>query len=457
MRKFIFLGLILSFVMNHSRALSQDQIPSMSSEINYFLTLLTTTDKTVQDYNLNKITETWTPSYEVMTVEIMYLGYNSRIGIKLLKILELKTKQDFGFDFNAWYEYLWNKPENLHPDYAYFKSQIYKSIDPRFENYFQGWQSTSEIRLDEIRWGGVAQDGIPPLRSPKMITAAEATYLEDDNVIFGISVNGDVRAYPKRILAWHEMFTDDVGGLSVTGVYCTLCGTVILYENLQDDYTYKLGTSGFLYRSNKLMYDKRTQSLWSTLEGKPVVGALVGQGISLTYNSVVTTTWGDWKARHPQTKVLSLETGHNRDYGEGVAYNEYFSNDDLMFTVPSVDQKLKNKQSIFAIRLDSAPSKPVAISTQFLNHRPIYSLAIGETQLTVFTNKAGANRLYDSEEVVFRKMLDPLHVKDTSGKIWELQEDFIIDDNGRKLARIPAFNAFWFGWQAVYPDTQLIK
>lgn len=205
------------------------------------------------------------------------------------------------------------------------------------------------------------------------------------------------------------------------------------------------------------MYDKRTQSLWSTLEGKPVVGALVGQGISLTYNSVVTTTWGDWKARHPQTKVLSLETGHHRDYGEGVAYNEYFSNDDLMFTVPSVDQKLKNKQSIFAIRLDSTPSKPVAISTQFLNRHPIYSLAIGETQLTVFTNKAGANRLYDSKEVVFKKMLDPLHVKDTSGIIWELQEDFIINDTGRKLARIPAFNAFWFGWQAAYPDTKLIK
>lgn len=457
MNKVFYFIVIVVLFLNPTRSISQDQIPTTSSEINYFLTLITTADSSIQDYNLNKIIESWQPSYEIMTVEIMYLGYNSRIGIKLLKLLENKTNQDFGFDFNAWYEYLWNKPQNLHPDYAYFKSQIYKSIDPRFEYYFQGWQSTSEIRLDEIRWGGVAQDGIPPLRNPKMIEASEATYLEDDNIVFGISVNGDVRAYPKRILAWHEMFTDDVGGLSVTGVYCTLCGTVILYKNLHKDYTYKLGTSGFLYRSNKLMYDKKTQSLWSTLEGKPVVGALVGKRISLDYKSVVTTTWGAWKALHPETKVLSLETGHKRDYGEGVAYNEYFSDDDLMFNVPSVNEKLKNKQSIFAVKLDAYPSEPVAISTKFLERHPIYSLTIGGENLTIFTDSSGANRLYDSQEITFKKMIDETHSVDSNGVVWELTEDYVSNKAGRKLYRLPAFNAFWFGWQAAYPDTKLVK
>jgi hypothetical protein len=99
-----------------------------------------------------------------------------------------------------------------------------------------------------------------------MISASEATYLDDDDVVFGIEVNGDVRAYPKRILAWHEMFVDTVGGIPVAGVYCTLCGTVILYETKVDGTNHEIGTSGFLYRSNKLMYDRATQSLWSTIK-----------------------------------------------------------------------------------------------------------------------------------------------------------------------------------------------
>ncbi|MEP1140266.1 MAG: DUF3179 domain-containing (seleno)protein [Balneola sp.] len=142
------------------------------------------------------------------------------------------------------------------------------------------------MRLDEIRWGGVRQDGIPPLRDPKMISAKEADYLGDKDVVFGIEVNGDVRAYPKRILAWHEMFVDEVGGEKLAGVYCTLCGTAILFKTEHEGVNHEIGTSGFLYRSNKLMYDKATQSLWNTLQGKPVVGPLVGKGIRLEHLSV---------------------------------------------------------------------------------------------------------------------------------------------------------------------------
>ena len=148
--------------------------------------------------------------------------------------------------------------------------------------------------------------------------------------------NGDVRAYPKRILAWHELFTDEVGRVPVAGVYCTLCGTVILFETEHDGVRHELGTSGFLYRSNKLMYDRATQSLWSTFGGRPVIGPLAMEDIRLEVRSVVTTTWGEWRRRHPTTKVLSLNTGHRRDYSEGAAYREYFSTDELMFNVPKL-------------------------------------------------------------------------------------------------------------------------
>lgn len=457
MSKTLFLFLFLASVISHTDIYAQDEIPTTSSEINYFLVLASTSDRSVQDHNLNLITKNWNPSFEIMTLELMYFAFNTDIGVKLLVLLEKKTGQNFGFDFNSWYQYIWSKPQNIHPDYAYFKSQLHRSIDPKFAFYFQGRQSTSKIRMDEIRWGGVIQDGIPPLRDPKMLTASQANYLEDDHIVFGIEVNGDARAYPKRILAWHEMFTDTVGDLSVTGVYCTLCGTVILYKNLHKNKEYRLGTSGFLYRSNKLMYDQDTQSLWSTLEGKPVVGPLVDKGIQLDYLSVVTTTWGEWKRLHPETTVLSLNTGHKRDYGEGVAYQDYFSNDELMFNVPSIDKKLKNKQSILAVRLAQYPYDPIAISTKFLRKKRIYPFKVKDQKLTVLTDAAGGNRMYDTQDVVLKKYKNSTQVLDSNGGLWTLYEDYLENEEGATLQRVPAFNAFWFGWKAAYPDTKLIK
>ena len=151
---------------------------------------------------------------------------------------------------------------------------------PASRQFFpRGVQAT--IRLDEIDWGGVVVNGIPPLEYPETLAAAEADYLDDDHIVFGIAVNGETRAYPKRILAWHEMALDRLGGLELTIVYCTLCGTVIPYESVVDGQHIKIGTSGFLYRSNKLMFDHETRSLWNTFEGVPVVGPLVGSGLRL--------------------------------------------------------------------------------------------------------------------------------------------------------------------------------
>ena len=451
---FSLLGISIG-LLNSPKMFSQEV--SASSEIHYFLDLVTTSSRSEQEKLLTSIEKNWKPEFTIMAIEVMYFGYTSDIGVKMALILQKKTGQNFGLDFNKWYEYLWNQDQKILPDYAYFKSQLHKSLDAKFEAYFQGRQPTSLIRMDEIRWGGVQQDGIPPLRDPAMIPASRASYLEDDHIVFGIVVNGDARAYPKRILAWHEMFVDEVGGIPVTGVYCTLCGTVILYKSEVNGTVHEMGTSGFLYRSNKLMYDQATQSLWSTLEGKPVVGPLVGKGIQMDYLSVVTTTWGEWKERHPETEVLSLNTGHRRDYGEGVAYQAYFANDDLMFNVPSVNGKLKNKQSILAIRLPEYPEQPLAISVKYLKKNPVYQSTIGDTRFVVFTDKTGANRVYNARNLNFKKYDQKLTATDARGGVWTVYEDRIENSSGEVRPRIHTFNAFWFGWQAAYPDTKLVK
>ncbi|NER13937.1 DUF3179 domain-containing protein [Leptobacterium flavescens] len=459
-RKISFLFLLFGFLFA-DEAISQDKRLALStnkSEITYFLDLINARDQVVIGRSLSYIEKNWKPEYEIMLLELMYFNYNNTdLSLKLTLLLQKKTGKQFGYDHNKWYEWIWSKDEKLHPEYHFFKAKLHNYIDNRFGKYFQDRQDERIIRFDEIRWGGVRQDGIPPLRNPKMIEASQAKYLEDDHVVFGIEVNGDVRAYPKRILAWHEMFTDEVGGIPVAGVYCTLCGTVILYKTEHKGVKHRFGTSGFLYRSNKLMYDKATQSLWNTLWGKPVVGPLVGKGIELEYMSVVTTTWGEWKKRHPNTKVLSLNTGHRRDYGEGVAYQDYFATDELMFNVPSPDKKLKNKQSILAIRLAEYPEDALAVSTKFLKKNPVYQHTIGKMNFVVLTDKTGANRVYETKGAVFSDYDGDFTATDHLGRSWTLSEDKLESTTGEILQRIPAYNAFWFGWKAAYPHTELVK
>ncbi|MBW1295076.1 DUF3179 domain-containing protein [Aquimarina litoralis] len=424
----------------------------------YFLDFFTSPDPRTHNISHAYIKNNWEESFEILAIETLYFLKNVKNATKILELLEKKTKKNYRYDFHSWFEYIWNKEPAYNASYYKFKAILHHSIDQRFYRYFLNRDHQSTIRLDEVRWGGVVQDGIPPLRDPKMISAQQATYLKDDHIIFGITVNGDIRAYPKRILAWHEMFTDTVGGIPVAGVYCTLCGTVILYKTNEDGVQYQFGTSGFLYRSNKLMYDKETQSLWNTLWGKPVIGPLVGKNIELEYLSVVTTTWGEWKKKHPETLVLSLRTGHQRDYNEGVAYKEYFATDDLMFNIPKKDKRLKNKQQILAIRLPDQTDENFAISSKFLKRKKIFKHKINNLNFTVFTDKTGAHRVYFSEAIQFIEYDKNATAIDDKGNTWILKENALINTTTQQeLKRFPAYNAFWFGYQAAFPEVKLIK
>ena len=232
-----------------------------------------------------------------------------------------------------------------------------------------------------------------------------------------------------------------------------MCGSLIVYQAEIDGVHYELGTSGFLYRSNKLMYDQATKSLWSTLQGKPVVGPLVGQGLELQRGHVVTTTWGAWKSRHPNTSVLSRNTGHDRDYSEGAAYKEYFSNKDLMFGVPKLDSRLPKKSEVLALRHDQ---EQLAIATPYLRVHKVYHDQIGDQNLVVLTNKAGGNRVYLSDDVKFDSWDMKSVAVDSLGNDWKVTEEGLVR-NDRRLVRMPAHRAFWFGWHAQFPNTRMVK
>ena len=406
----------------------------------------------------------WRPGYEIFVVDLMRLLSDPWFTESVIPVLEENSKEFFGNDYYQWLGWLWKRdlqwspeyPYPYPPEYANFKGELYSFIDPRFAVYFKDRAGLSDVRLDEVVWGGVQQDGIPPLRYPNMIDAAEATYLADSDVVFGIEIEGDIRAYPKRILAWHEMFVDQVGGQMVAGVYCTLCGTVIAYDMRHDGVVHGLGTSGFLFRSNKLMYDGATQSLWSTIEGVPVVGPLSGDTIELATFPVVTTTWGEWRKRHPESRVLDVATGHDRDYGEGVAYKDYFATDRLMFPVPLEDSRLNNKDEVMIIRSPGYKNDPLAISVKYLMKKRLYNGKIAGQSFVVVTDKEGAARAYSTGNVVFEKMDSGL-LLDSEGRSWTMEETQLANPNLDPLPRLPSHNIFWFAWYNAYPNTRLVK
>ena len=408
---------------------------------------------------IRKLRRNWRDSYIPPLAELLRLNTDEDVQNAIVALLERKTGRRYGSDYLKWHRYSWSRKLEPIENYPAFKAWLYGNIDARFRMYFSS-QFESDIRLDEVIWGGVVQDGIPPLRNPKMIPAAEASYLDDGNVVFAIEINGSYRAYPKRILAWHEMFTDTIAGVEVVGVYCPLCGAMIVYETELDGVKHKLGTSGFLYRSNKLMYDAETKSLWNSFWGKPVMGPLVNKGVSLKRRSVITTTWKEWKSRHPETTVLSLETGYEVDYGEGVAYRDYFATDKLMFSVPTIDTRLKNKAEILGLVVSKddfhyGNTKPLAISADYLMKNPIHYDKLGDKKIVILTDKSGANRVFNAG-VIFERWDGREELTDIQGRKWKITESRLECENGDQLDRVPAHRAFWFGWYSAFEDTRLI-
>jgi hypothetical protein len=327
-----------------------------------------------------------------------------------------------------------------------FKADTMAVIDPEFRRFLYP-DVAHEIRLEEIVWGGVRKDGIPALTNPALITPAEATWLTPDELVFGVEIEGDARAYPLRILDWHEMLNDVVGGVPVSLAYCTLCGSGILYDTRVEgrDEPFVFGSSGFLYRSNKLMYDQATHSLWNQFSGRPVVGPLTWSGIELAVLPVAITSWSRWLEAHPETKVLSLETGYERDYTPGEPYGEYFASDRLMFPVQVPDERLAAKDYIFTLRLDG---QEMAWPLDAFEERPVINDRVGDLELVLIGDPATRTvRAYRSEGRTFEPGDGPETLR-ADGQDWRIEETALVGPAGERLERLPGHVAYWFAWQS---------
>jgi hypothetical protein len=208
------------------------------------------------------------------------------------------------------------------------------------------------IPAEEILAGGPPRDGIPALDAPDRVPADEARW-EDDELVLGLHLGGESRAYPLAILVWHELANDTLGGVPVLVSYCPLCGTAIVFDRRVDGRTLSFGVSGLLYRSDLLMYDRQTESLWPQVSAKAVTGASRGKRLRLLRSR--TESWGAWRRRHPDTTVLTTRTGHRRAYDRS-PYGDYALSERVIFPV-KLDRRYHPKMPTLGLRIADGPSR----------------------------------------------------------------------------------------------------
>jgi hypothetical protein len=387
------------------------------------------------------------------------------------RALEAISGQLLGDHWGAWVE--WYDASDLKPPpgFTRWKGELLGRLDPAFAAFlYEGAPAT--IRVEEIIWGGVAFDGIPALNRPGFIPASAAAYLEPSDAVFGLSIKGDTRAYPLRILDWHEMVNDEIGGVPVSLTYCTLCGAGIAYDTRSDDgRVFHFASSGLLMRSNKLMADAETRSLWNQFTGRPVVGELVRSGVRLKRLPLVVARWSEWRDAHPETRVLDIDTGFERDYSAGAAYAGYFATPDLMFPVRQQSPLLAAKAHVYGLEIGGAAK---AYPIDRLVERQVINDRLALTSVVLVANRGvirvegrsarsgpavypagGEVRAYDRGDHRFEPGPDADSLLDVDGARWRISEDALLGPSGERLPRIAGHVSYWFAWSAFHRETQV--
>ncbi|WP_420332975.1 DUF3179 domain-containing (seleno)protein [Roseibium sp.] len=379
-----------------------------------------------QTLALTEVADSKDPRLVWIISDLMRFTAGSQLSTALTdaasKLLRKKIPVDNNWGVITDHLIAWDIPAP--PDYLAVKRGIFTTIVPGWDRIFV----EGDIDWRHVSWGGVLIDNraydttdeicncIPAADNPEVSSAEDATWLKDDDIVFGIGVNGEYRAYPRRIMEVREMVNDTLGGRDLGIPYCTLCGAAQAYFTDQLPGGIErpvLRTSGLLIRSNKVMYDVNTYSVFDTFLGKAVTGPLHEKGVQLEQASVVTTDWGTWKKAHPETTVLveRLALGRDFDFRNGRDANG------PIFPVGDVDPRLPVHEDIIGIV--TASGKPVA-----------------------FQRSKAMAALQKGDEITFENVRLELD----AGGIRA------VDADGADLG---SHQAFWFAWSQFHPGTEL--
>jgi hypothetical protein len=330
---------------------------------------------------------------------------------------------------------------------------------------------TPLVDVNEIISGGPPPDGIPAIDEPRFLRAGDVGFLDDREPVIVVEIEGEARAYPLQVMTWHEIVNDTIAGVPVAVTYCPLCNTAVAFDRRTAGRTVTFGTSGMLYRSALVMYDRQTESLWTHFNGQAVVGTLTGTDLERFPAPIV--SWETFREAHPTALVLSRETGFERDYGRN-PYPGYDDVDSPPFLYRGeVDGRLAAKERILGIALGD---EAVAIQLEPLAEAGVLDLTVDDRQLVALHQPGTASAL-DRSDVsggrdigatgVFERQLDgrTLSFERTAGGFRDQETSSTWNILGRatagplegsQLERVPAVDTFWFAWGAYQPDTRLL-
>ncbi len=275
-----------------------------------------------------------------------------------------------------------------------------------------------QLPISEIYPGGPARNGITSLKQPTFESATCATeFVSDQDYVIGIHHNGVTRAYPVKIMGYHEVVNDRIGNEEVVVTYSPLTGSALAFEAPNQDAAAPFGVSGMVYNNNSLLYDQATESLWSQLTGEAVSGSEAGRRmkqIPVTY-----TTWNHWAALHPETEVLSTDTGFNHEYDQSV-YLAYGQGNKTMFPIPFKSKKLPTKSQVVGVEVKGE-----------YKAYPFALLPRGEDQLL--------EEFFNGQLVRIKYFADS-------------QTVYVVDENDEVL---PTVTTYWYAWYGFHPETQI--
>ena len=359
----------------------------------------------------------------------------------------------------AWYAWAAQRTPELPRDYIDWKGRLLAFIDPTYLQILDG-DRRFDLRVDLLIWAGAATNEVAPLRDPALVHRVEERYLRDSDIVFGLLVNGEARAYPRRIVAWHELVEDELGGEPLVLVFCRPCGGAAALDPRAGDQRYTLGASGLVHESRTLLFDEQTHSLWDPLTGRPVAGPLLGQGIELDRYPLLTTTWGDWAARHRSTTTLDLDTGFVRDYAPGAGLRDEPQSADPEFPLSALDGRLPAETAVLGVVVEGeARAYPAAE----LRARGITHDILGGAGIVLISEgPASAIRVYRAGGLELSELnegesgLIATGDDDGDGTRWFVQEQALVSTtDGRRYSSIATDESYWFAWAQSHPQTTI--
>lgn len=393
------------------------------------------------------------PPYALTHPEVRWPGVNATL-------CEL-AEPEYRHERVAWlqWEHWYNQQGHIEPLDGFFdwKVELYRSYYPEVGHLLD--TDPKHEDLDRIRWGACDRSVLHPLNAPTFLPASEATYLEDEDLIYGFVVDGQPYAVPRYLLFPHEMLNAKLEGVPLCLSYCTMCNSPILYNRRVGDTTYQFGNSGFTWNGNKAMYDEETMSLWNQQAGVPIAGEMLERyresAFRLNFLPVTQAPWTEWADEHPDTRVLNRNTGYEYEYGfyrdyDGFIKTEYWDNPDILHPgITPEDGGLDEKEYVYGVEGDDGGHVyPVQAIEQ---NEPVTDTIDGDDVVVVTESSDVA--IYQAPPLPIERRGDVL--VDANGTQWRIEHDGLVTEQETK-DRITGRHGLWLSFRPHYDEFVIV-